>query len=403
MKALRIHAGPRARQHLERNGLQPGDVGVIPAAAGGPKGLILGPLDRFIFGEWLPRSDQPVHLVGASIGAWRMATACLQQSVAAFERLEHDYIHQDYELPPGKKRPTAAHVSERFGRNLDAFYGGRVDEVLSHPRYRLHIITSRGRHLLGREHGVATPLGYLGAFLTNTVHRKAMGAWLERVVFSSPDESVPGAACAALPFGTSDYRTRQVRLSAANFMAALQASCSIPFVLQAVHNIPGAPPGAYWDGGITDYHLHLAYDRAGSDASNLIAEKAIGTSADGLKTLKNEGVDAIATGARPGSAGIVLYPHFQRRVVPGWLDKGLKWRHRATPALDNMVVLSPDPDWVRALPNAKLPDRKDFTHYGTDSRARAQAWLGATSASQQLADEWAEWLQRPDMGAVHPL
>lgn len=397
MKALRIHAGPRARQHLEHHGLQPGDVGVIPAAAGGPKGLILGPLDRFIFGQWLPQSQQPVHLVGASIGAWRMATACLQQSVAAFERLEHDYIHQDYELPPGKKRPTAAHVSERFGRNLDAFYGGRVDEVLSHPRYRLHIITSRGRHLLGREHGVATPLGYLGAFLTNTVHRKAMGAWLERVVFSSSG--------AELPFATTDYRTRQVGLNADNFMQALQASCSIPFVLQAVHNIPGAPRGAYWDGGITDYHLHLAYGRSGSVASNLIAEKAMGERGDGLKTLKDEGAQATDTAleAGPGSAGIVLYPHFQHRVVPGWLDKGLKWRHRATPALDNMVVLSPNPDWVRALPNAKLPDRNDFTHYGTDSRSRAQAWLGATSASQQLADEWAEWLQRPDMGAVHPL
>jgi hypothetical protein len=48
-------------------------------------------------------------------------------------------------------------------------------------------------------------------------------------------------------------------LSEANFNAALQASCSIPFVLQAIHDIPGAPPGAYWDGGITDYHLHLDY------------------------------------------------------------------------------------------------------------------------------------------------
>ena len=183
MKALRIHAGPRAREHLEKHGLQPSDVGVIPGAAGGPKGLILGPLDRFIFGEWLARSEQPVHLVGASIGAWRMATACLQDSVAAFERLEHDYIHQNYDLPPGKKRPAAAHVSERFGQNLHAFYGGRVEEVLHHPRYRLHIVTSRGRHVLRREHGVGTPLGYLGAFLTNTMHRKAMGAWLERVVF----------------------------------------------------------------------------------------------------------------------------------------------------------------------------------------------------------------------------
>jgi hypothetical protein len=103
---------------------------------------------------------------------------------------------------------------------------------------------------------VATPVGYLAAFLTNALHRKAMGAWLERVVFSSPDAD---GACAALPFGVGDYRTRQVPLNAANFMSALQASCSIPFVLQAVHDIAGAPRGAYWDGGITDYHMHLRY------------------------------------------------------------------------------------------------------------------------------------------------
>ena len=394
MKALRIHAGPRARQHLEQHGLQPSDVGVIPAAAGGPKGLILGPLDRFIFGHWLPQSDQPVHLVGASIGAWRMATACLNESVAAFERLEHDYVHQHFHPPPGKKRPTAAHVSERFGQSLQAFYGGRIDEVLSHPRFRLHIVTSRGRHLLGREHGVATPLGYLGAFLTNTVHRKAMGAWLERVVFSSSG--------AALPFATTDYRTRQVGLNAGNFMQALQASCSIPFVLQAVHNIPGAPPGAYWDGGITDYHLHLAYGKQLEDHSKMIAASAYLSSVRGRKDSNFEAASASESSREP-SGSIVLYPHFQHRVVPGWLDKSLKWRHKSTAALDNMVVLSPDPDWVRTLPNAKLPDRNDFSYYGTDSAARAKAWLAATKASQQLVDEWAEWLERPDMAAVHPL
>jgi len=376
VKALRIHAGPAALAHLREHGLRPGDVGVVPGAAGGPKGLILGPLDRFLFGEWLPRSRQPVDLVGASIGAWRMATACLDAPVAAFERLEHDYIHQDYELPPGRKRPTAAHVSERFGQNLQAFYGGRVQEVLGHPRFRLHIVTSRGRHLLRREHGVATPLGYLGAFLANTVHRKAMGAWLERVVFSS--------AGAALPFGTADYRTRQVQLSAGNFMQALQASCSIPFVLQAVHDIPGAPRGAYWDGGITDYHLHLAYKTTDS-----IAASASQAGAAGQKD--------------PESGSLVLYPHFQHRVVPGWLDKGLKWRHKATPALDRMVVLSPSPDWVRTLPHAKLPDRNDFTRYGTDSAARARAWGTAVAESRRLADEFAQWLERPDLGAVQPL
>jgi hypothetical protein len=402
MKALRIHAGPRAREHLQKFGLSPGDVGVIPAAAGGPKGLILGPLDRFIFGQWLPQSDQPVDLVGASIGAWRMATACLADPVAAFERLEHDYVHQTYDLPPGKKRPSSAHVSERFGQNLQDFYGGRVHEVLHHPRFRLHIVTSRGRHLLRREHGLATPLGYLGAFISNALHRKALGAWLERVVFSAPaaqdaDAATPG--CAALPFGTTDYRTRQVPLNEANFMPALQASCSIPFVLQAVHDIPGAPRGAYWDGGITDYHLHLAYGSAASplaDAMKIIAASAIPESAEAQKESKN-------SARRHGGSPLVLYPHFQHSVVPGWLDKGLKWRHRATAALDNMVVLSPSLEWVRSLPNAKLPDRNDFTHYGTDSAARARAWLAATRASEQLVDEWAAWLERPDMGAVQRL
>ncbi|MBX3660632.1 MAG: phospholipase [Ramlibacter sp.] len=365
MKALRIYAGPRARAHLEQHGLRPQDVGVVPGAAGGPKGLILGPLDRFLFGEWLAQSSQPVHLVGASIGAWRMATACLDQPVQAFQRLETDYIHQHYELPPGQKRPTAAQVSEVFGENLRAFYGGRVAEVLRHPRYRLHVVTSRGRHLLGREHGLRTPLGYLGAFLTNSVHRKAMGAWLERVVFSSPD-ATGAAAHAALPFATADYRTRQVTLNEANFNDALQASCSIPFVLKAIHDIAGAPRGAYWDGGITDYHLHLNY--------NARADQ-----------------------------GLVLYPHFQKAVVPGWLDKGLKWRHGATHFLDNTVVLAPSPEWVRTLPHGKLPDRTDFTRYGQDLNARVKAWSSAVAASRQLADEFGEWLETGDVSEVQAL
>ena len=61
--------------------------------------------------------------------------------------------------------------------------------------------------------------------------RQAMGAWLERVVFSAPASGKPGesaAACPHLPFATGDYRTRQIQLNEANFNPALQASCSIP-------------------------------------------------------------------------------------------------------------------------------------------------------------------------------
>jgi hypothetical protein len=342
--ALQIFAGPRARARLAERGLQPEDVRVIPAAAGGPKGLILNALDRHIFGPWLGRSAQHVHLLGASIGAWRMAAACLGQPEQEFARLADAYVHQRYDSKPGK-RPTAAEVTRGFSATLNEFFGGREQELLRHARYRLHVFTSRGRHLLGREGRLRTPLGYTGAFAANLFSRRAMGSWLERVVFSDPR--------APLPMPLNDYRSRQIELNPHNFLPAVLASCSIPFWLQAVHDIPGAPEGAYWDGGITDYHLHLDYAAMLGD-------------------------------------GLVLYPHFQRQVIPGWLDKALKGRHGSTAFLDNVVLLAPNPDWVRTLPRAKLPDRDDFKHYGEDVQARAAAWLRAIAESARLRDEFAE-------------
>jgi hypothetical protein len=90
-------------------------------------------------------------------------------------------------------------------------------------------------------------------------------------------------------------------------------------------------------------------------------------------------------------------------VVPGWLDKKLTWRHKPTHFLDNMLLLVPDADWIKKLPNGKLPDRTDFMRYGPDRQARAKAWLSAASASEQLADEFQAWLERPDTARVEAL
>ncbi len=137
-------------------------------------------------------------------------------------------------------------------------------------------------------------------------------------------------------------------------------------MLKAVHDIPGGPPGAYWDGGITDYHLHWNYRSMGH--------------------------------------GLVLYPHFQQQVVPGWLDKALKHRHRATPWLDNVIVLAPRPEWVRGLPDGKLPDRTDFKRYGANLAGRVKAWSQAVSEGERLAAEWDDWLARgTPADAVRPL
>jgi len=343
MKALQVYAGPRAREHLRERGLSPADVRVIPAAAGGPKGLVLLPLDRYLFGRWLLPATHTVHLLGASIGAWRMAAACLPDADTALAQLGEDYVTQSYPHAPGRM-PTARTVTELFSRRLGERLGDRAAEVLAHPHRRLHVFTSRGRGLLHRPSRAVLPLAWVGAFGANALSRRALGGWMERVVFSDPRT--------ALPVPLSDYPTKRADLTQHNLARAVLASCTIPFALEAVQDVPGGPPGTYWDGGITDYHLHLDYAALGE--------------------------------------GLVLYPHFIDRVVPGWLDKGFKRRHAATAALDNLVLLVPSPAWVATLPGGKLPDRGDFRHYGDDEAGRQQAWRQVLARSQQVADEFAE-------------
>ena len=347
MPALQVFAGPRARQHLRQHGLRPADVRVVPAAAGGPKGLVLLPLDRFLFGQWLPQGRHRVHLLGASIGAWRMAAACRPDADAALVQLAEDYVTQAYPHEPGHM-PRPEVVTEIFGLRLQERLGAHAASILSHSNYRLHVFTSRGQRWLHRPGPAALWAGWAAAYAANAVSRQALGRWMQRVVFSDPRE--------ALPLPLHDFPGQQVPLTTQNLARAVLASCTIPFALAPVQDVPGGPVGTYWDGGITDYHLHLPYDEM--------------------------------------AQGLVLYPHFTGCVVPGWLDKAWKARHRPTPALDNLVLLAPHPAWVASLPKAKLPDRGDFKSYGEDILGRRRDWRRALAESQRLADEFAELVLR---------
>jgi hypothetical protein len=66
-------------------------------------------------------------------------------------------------------------------------------------------------------------------------------------------------------------------------------------------------------------------------------------------------------------------------------------------------VLAPNPEWVKTLPNGKLPDRTDFFTYGSDLSARVKVWNTAVAQSQQLVDEFRAWLSHADALQVHPL
>jgi hypothetical protein len=244
-----------------------------------------------------------------------------------------------------------------FGAKIEQRLGARAAEVLASPRFRLHVFTSHGRLLLHRPGPLRARLGYLGAYLTNAASRRALGGWLERVVFSDARDP--------LPFPLADFRTQRAALNGGNLAPAILASCTVPFALEAAQDVPGGPPGTYWDGGITDYHLRLNYSAM--------------------------------------SEGLVLYPHFQPRVVPGWLDKAWHKRHRTSGQLDNLVLLSPHPAFIERLPNGKLPDRQDFRDLRDDDPGRERVWRVALAESTRLSDDFARIVERGGPIDVQPL
>ena len=331
--------------------MRPQDVAIIPAAAGGPKGLILNGLDIWLFGSLLKDAPRQRRLVGASIGAWRMAASAFDDPVAAHKTLARLYAGQRY---PAKVTP--AHVSQTIRALLDELLdGGRAAEVIKHPHHHVNVLTARGLGSLDSANGVRwrEMAGFLLAAAGNAVSRQRLAASMERVIFHHQRDN---ADWLRQPFDS--FAARFVDLSPANLRDALQASGSIPLVLQAVTGIAGAPQGAYWDGGLIDYHLHLPYQR---------------------------------------DPGLVLYPHFSDHIVPGWLDKSMPWRRAKDAALDNVILVSPSPDFIASLPNGKLPDRKDFTVYGQDHSGRTRDWTRAIGESERMAEAFARWCEKPDL------
>ncbi|MDB5796243.1 MAG: patatin-like phospholipase family protein [Paucimonas sp.] len=359
--SLIIQAGPRAWNLLQQDGLRAQDVAVIPAAAGGPKGLVFQHLDQWLFGHWLAQAPRERLLVGASIGAWRMAAACHADPVAAFARLSALYCDEQHY--PAK--PSPAFVSETCRRILRGFVGGHEAEVTSHPWHRLHIIAARGARMLAAPRRAASVgAGFALAALSNAISRRLLARHLQRVVIHDPR-----AAASWLRQGFDAFETHAAPLLADNLQAALLASGTLPFVMEPVRELPHAPPGTYWDGGLVDYHLALPYNRA--------------------------------------TAGLVLYPHFGQHIVPGWLDKQMPWRraHRHTGPgwLDNVLLVSPAPHFLRKLPRQRLPDRRDFPHYGLEHARRISDWRLAIAEGERLRDDLAAFIEKPDMTLVQRL
>jgi hypothetical protein len=349
---LAVRAGARAAARIASVGLRPHDVDIVPGAAGGPKGLALAALDREILARWLPGAPRLRHLVGASIGAWRFAAACTADPARSMDEFTRRYVEQSYPA-----RPSRRFVSDWARATLAALFEGREDQVLDNPRYTLDVLTVRGRWPLTRE-GPRVAVGFGAAACANALGRRHLARFIDRVIFHDPRAKLP------FPERFDAFATHEVALTPGNLRPALLASASIPLVLEGVADIPAAPRGLYWDGGIIDYHLHLPY---------------------------------------AATPGLVLYPHFTDRIVPGWLDKAMPWRTARGPWLDNVVLLAPSREFLATLPHGKLPDRSDFHRYAGDDAARMRDWRRAMAECERLVEAFHAFVERPDARGIAPL
>lgn len=337
--ALTIRAGRRAMQRLRGKALTAGDVHVIPGAAGGPKALGISGLDKAIFGDWLPANPQPRALIGSSIGSWRFAAiSSSDDPKSQLSKLAELYTSQRF-----AKGVSPAEVSRKSVLFLEELLGGREDYLLNHPWYRLNIVVVRSLGLLEHDTRGRLGLGLMNAISANMVSRRHLGRFMERGIIH--DSRVKAPVSSLL-----DFPSHEVALTRENLLPALLASASIPLVMSGVRNIPGAPEGVYRDGGLLDYHLDLPYEQP----------------------------------------GIVLYPHFTDRVVPGWFDKTLPWRRGDATRLQDVLLIAPSKDYLQTLPDQKLPDRKDFEKYVGDDEGRERSWRKAIAESDRLGDEFME-------------
>lgn len=337
MTSIRLIAGEEAYRQISEQGLCSEMFSQIFAASGGPKWLGIAGLDKYLFGEFFKARQKPLHSLGTSSGAWRLACLAQQSPLLAYERLETLYINQRYD-----DKPTPQEISQRVKPLIRGILGATgAQEIATNPIIRSHFIVCQGRHLNQLPQRWVQMAGLMLAAATNVMSRRTLAWHFERKLFST------ALLSAASPFeDLTDLPTQSVALNPTNMDQVLLATGTIPLILEPVLEIKGLGKGAFYDGGITDYHFDFPLSQP---------------------------------------KGLTIYPHFYPDITPGWFDKSLSWR-RGKLNHSRTLILAPSNDFIAQLPYGKIPDRADFSKM--DSDQRITYWNKAVALSARLAEDF---------------
>jgi hypothetical protein len=352
MADLIIAAGKTALAHIRKNGLSPDDISAIFGASGAAKWLAIAGIDHKVFSQFMPqRTDKtPVDLFGTSVGAFKLAGAARANADATLRVMADAYIAQSYEGPINLQTidaQTDIVLQKSMAHDHDGEMAKGIAEIFANEKYRLHIGTVRchgGLNAKVRRQGFA--LARAGLLSTFT-DRHLIGL-AERTIFSDPRSAIKFTA-------RDGFAARHAKLTPQNFAKALRASGAIPVYMAPVH-LDEDPKHIYHDGGMLDYH-------------------------------------PVPANFWPPQDGLVLYPHFYDHFKLRWFDKFYPWRKVPSHKLDNVVMLAPSRDWVKALPDSKIPSRQDFPKYRKNEAERFEKWHEVVRRSHALGEEFIDACQ----------
>jgi hypothetical protein len=340
---IRVRAGKRAYDLIRSGGFSLDSIATYFGPAGGPRWLTASGFDLTLIREGALGKRQPVWLVGASAGAWRLAAWLQPEAEKSYRALMEAYIASAY-----GRDDTPATILQSLVAIVDSFIDDdALSFALACKPYRLAILTARAKSLAASERSWVQKLGFILGFMANALHPGLIHRFAERVVFYYGVQ--PPDFCLH-----KEFRGRCFPLSEINFKAALIASGAIPIAIAGVRNIFGAPDGVYRDGGLIDYHINQDY--------------------------------------RTRRGGLTLFFHHQERIIPGWMDKKLKKRRPPDEFLDSVVMIYPSEGFVESLPGGRIPDRTDFETFIDDPATRIANWRRTVELSAPLGEEFLEMI-----------
>ncbi|MCT4643979.1 MAG: hypothetical protein N4A74_03255 [Carboxylicivirga sp.] len=345
---FKIRAGSEASKEISENGFTQDMVKMMLGASGGPKWLILYELDKYLCNEFYRGRDTKLHLLGSSIGSWRMACYASANPVQALERFKENYIH--FGAGYSQHEVDVMTMEQMTNHTLELIRSFVVDEqleqIINNPVFKLNFVAANSKGLLQRDKKVPLLMGITLAALSNVLGRKNLKYSFSRSLFYS-DRSSPF-------YQLNDLPTETVKLVKGNLLKGLLASGSIPFLTSGIKNIEGArPQGVYRDGGLVDYHFDL----------ELILAK-----------------------------GLVFYPHFYDDTIPGWFDQFIRRRKSSSENYKRVVLMSPSAELIGKLPYNKIPDRRDFAKLKWEERVKY--WEKVVDISKYMVDDFHEMLQK---------